>query len=244
NLTVTNNGFNDASNVVLTDPLGANLQYVSATSSQGSFTQSGGIITFSLGSIPVGGRATATISAQSLTSGVVMNTASVTSDIFDADMSNNTAAVTTNVAPSTDIPLANTFLLHSKPGAHQVVYLDFNGHTGPEWGNSTDPIITTPAFDMDGNTSSFSAEELATIQTMWKLVTEDFLPFNVDVTTQDPGSAALMKTSPSDIDYGVRCVIGGDGSWLGTGGGVAQIGSFTAATDTPCYEFSQIFSEN
>jgi hypothetical protein len=43
-------------------------------------------------------------------------------------------------AASGELPasLANTFTLHSLPGANQVIYLDFNGHTttGTSW-NST-----------------------------------------------------------------------------------------------------------
>src|SRR5262249_34993859 len=62
--TVTNTGPDSADNTVLTDSLGANLKFVSATTSQGSFTQSGSTVTFNLGSVANGGTATVTVTAQ------------------------------------------------------------------------------------------------------------------------------------------------------------------------------------
>jgi serralysin len=77
-------------------------------------------------------------------------------------------------------------------------------------------------------------------------VAEDFAPFNVDVTTEDPtlgvGAAALAYSgSTSDASWGIRVCIGGTSSdWFGGGaGGVAYLGSFTWNTDTPCFVFSK-----
>ena len=81
NLTVTNNGPTNATNVVLTDTLDTNLKYVSATKSQGTFTQSGSVVTFSLGSLAVGQTATATVTAQALEAGNLTDTASATSSL-------------------------------------------------------------------------------------------------------------------------------------------------------------------
>ena len=122
--------------------------------------------------------------------------------------------------------------------------MDLDGHTGPKWGNSTDPIIVTPAFDIDGNPSTFTDTELDRIQRIWQRVAEDYAPFNIDITTQDPGSAALMKTSSQDTDWGVRVIVGGDGAWLGSGGGIASVGSFNASVDMPCYIFSDVYDDN
>ena len=98
NLTVTNAGPTNTTNVVLTDTLDPNLQYVSATKSQGSFTHSGGVITFSLGSVAVGQTVTATVTAQALELGNLTDTASATSGLSDANPYNNTAAVVVPVA--------------------------------------------------------------------------------------------------------------------------------------------------
>ena len=69
-----------------------------------------------------------------------------------------------------------------------------------------DPIVS-PAYDLDGNPSSFSNAELDRIQDIWKLVAEDYAPFDVDVTTEDPGQNAIARSSSSDEHYGTRVVM-------------------------------------
>jgi len=104
-----------------------------------------------------------------------------------------------SIAPS---DLGKTFLLHSRPSALHTIYLDFDGHTtlGTNW-NAAYGSIETPAYDFDGDTSSFSDAELERIQKIWERVVEDFLPFDVNVTTQDPGTDALIKSGGGG--YGV-----------------------------------------
>jgi uncharacterized repeat protein (TIGR01451 family) len=97
-LTVTNNGPTTATNVVLTDTLGANLKYVSATKSQGTSSQSGSLVTFSFGTLAVGQTVTATVTAQALEDGNLTNSASVASSLSDANPYNNSASATTAVA--------------------------------------------------------------------------------------------------------------------------------------------------
>jgi hypothetical protein len=141
------------------------------------------------------------------------------------------------------VPLTDTFMLHSRPSATKKIYLDFNGHTttGTSWNTSKGiPSIVTPPYDIDGNTAAFSNTELERIQYIWQRVAEDFAPFDVDVTTEDPGSAGLIKASSSDVNYGVRVCIGGSSyDWYGAGaGGVAYLGSFDWSSDTPCFVFT------
>lgn len=156
-----------------------------------------------------------------------------------ADPALDSATVT-----QTNYPAAQTFLLHSRPGASRIVYLDFNGHTtsGTIWNNNFTggANFTTPPYDIDGNTGSFSATELARIQGIWKRVAEDFMPYDVDVTTEDPGVEALRKSTSTDPIYGVRVCIGGSSySWYGAGaGGVAYVGSFNWNSDSPCFVFT------
>ncbi|HKB03689.1 MAG TPA: hypothetical protein VKD90_15805, partial [Gemmataceae bacterium] len=135
--------------------------------------------------------------------------------------------------------LADTFRLHTRPAAHQVIYLDFTGHTTTEtaWNTVNHPSIVTPAFDTDGNPAAFSPTELERIQRIWQRVAEDFSPFDVDVTTEPPGPDRLRNTGPGDTDWGIRAVVGGDGSWFGAVAGVSFTGSFTWDTDTGCFVF-------
>ncbi|HLA85580.1 MAG TPA: clostripain-related cysteine peptidase, partial [Thermoguttaceae bacterium] len=135
-------------------------------------------------------------------------------------------------------PREETFLLHSNPGASKVIYLDFDGHTttGTLWNNIYGDPIVTPAYTLDGD-SAFSDAELEQIQKVWERVSEDYLPFEVDVTTEDPGVEALRNTGGGDTQWGIRVVIGAD-TWYGSAGGVAYVGSFDWNSDTPCFVFN------
>lgn len=138
-------------------------------------------------------------------------------------------------------PVNMTFKLHSLPGASKVIYLDFDGHTtaGTFWNNSYGAQITSLPFDLDGSGTRWNSVETDRIQFIWQRIAEDFLPFNIDVTTQDPGVEALRRTDASDANYGVRVVISPSNFYSTGAGGVAYLGSFTWNTDTPCYVFTQ-----
>jgi len=145
--------------------------------------------------------------------------------------------------PLPALDLTKTFSLNSLPGANHTIYLDFNGHTttGTAWNTySGKSSIVTPAFDLDGNTAAFSTSELERIQYIWQRVVEDFSPFNVNVTTQEPTLDRLIKSSTTDTAWGVRVAIGGSSyDWFGAGaGGVAYVGSFNWNSDTPTFVFS------
>ncbi|MCA8987137.1 MAG: VCBS repeat-containing protein [Planctomycetaceae bacterium] len=141
-----------------------------------------------------------------------------------------------------EIPLADTFTLHSNPNARHTIYLDFTGHvtTNSTWNSQFGASLNTPVFSIDSSTS-FSNTELQTIQEIWLRVKEDFLPFDVDVTTEEPPVSDLIYSSVSDERWGVRVAIGGTWSdWYGeSAGGVAYRGSFNAYTDTPTFVFSK-----
>jgi pre-peptidase/metallopeptidase family M12-like protein len=132
--------------------------------------------------------------------------------------------------------LADAFELHSKPGSNRVIYLDFTGHTitGTAWNASKgiDPVNVTP-YDTDGNPGSFSAAEQAAVTQTWQRVAEDYAPFDVDVTTQDPGAAAINRSSSSDTVYGTRVLVDPT-SWYQSGcgcGGVAYVGVYDSANN-------------
>lgn len=148
-------------------------------------------------------------------------------------------ADTSSFVQTTQYPASQTFKLHSRKGARRVIYLDFDGHTTPAgtpWGRR----IVTPPYDTDGNTASFSGAERGSIQQIWRQVAEDFAPFDVDVTTEEPGAGSLGYSGPGDTVWGMRVVIGGAGEWYGGGaGGVAILGSFQRASEVPCFVFSR-----
>ncbi|MEY4385215.1 MAG: hypothetical protein RLY20_498, partial [Verrucomicrobiota bacterium] len=149
------------------------------------------------------------------------------------------AGTTENIGPTDPPPFStsDTFLLHSRPGANRVIYLDFNGHTDTSgsWGAGA----TSPPFDIDGSPATFNSTERNRIVYVWQRVSEDFAMYEIDVTTEDPGIEALRKSNGADQQYGVRVVIGGSWTnWFGqSSGGVAKVGSFNWNKDTPCWVF-------
>ncbi len=144
-----------------------------------------------------------------------------------------------------DAPLTNddTFKLHSKPDADHTIYLDFDGSIteGTNWNNSTG--ITTLidiAYNRDGDHTTFNNSELNQIREIWKLVAEDFAPFNVNVTTEDPGVEALRKSGSGDTQWGIRSLHTSNTNGVCGGcGGVAYIGSFSSSVDLPAYSFNK-----
>jgi hypothetical protein len=72
-----------------------------------------------------------------------------------------------------------------------VLYLDFDGATitGTAWNANfgVDTYLAVP-FDRDGDATTFSTEEVGQITGTWMRVAEDYAPFGVDVTTEEPSS--------------------------------------------------------
>lgn len=149
----------------------------------------------------------------------------------------------------------------SYQAARVKIYLDFTGGYVPYWagpanlgdGSVTKGGVYIPPYDFDGDPTTFSAAELEDIHQMWLRAAEAFSPFNVDVTTINPGEEHFV--SPNDC---VKVVIGGSGTWINLSGvvgntnsveeGVAfvssegHLGGYTAAgfpDASTCYVFSE-----
>ncbi len=132
----------------------------------------------------------------------------------------------------------NTFDLESNPNATKTIYLDFDGHHSINnlWGHN----IVFPAFDTDGDDSSFSDAELSQIQKQFLHVVEDFLPFEINVTTKFPGLDALIRSGVGDDTWGTRAVNTQYTNGFGEGfGGIAHLNSFNAAVDDPVFTFNK-----
>jgi hypothetical protein len=116
----------------------------------------------------------------------------------------------------------------SLPGATAKIYLDFGGtNFSGTWAGKTPG--TVPAYDTDGNASSFSATELSNIQQICLRVAEKYSPFKVSVTTVDPGNLNDRETA--------RLIIGGSNTWYGSGGGVAFVNGFTNSSSNVGWVF-------
>ena len=110
---------------------------------------------------------------------------------------------------STTITDADTFFLHSRPSANRVIYLDFDGQmlSGTAWNGGLGGDCYAEPFDNNQVPGSFSPTELNIVKSVWRRVAEDYAPFDVDVTTEDPGYAAINRASSSDLQFGTRALI-------------------------------------
>lgn len=119
--------------------------------------------------------------------------------------------------------LDDAFLLHSRPGAPNRVFIDFDGHdfSGTAWNGGAS--FQARAYDLDGSPETFNATERDRIVDIWHRVAEDLAPFDIDVTTEEPASfdrytGHILVTHTLD-KTGANMPSNG-------GGGVAYVGVF------------------
>ena len=101
----------------------------------------------------------------------------------------------------------DAFKLHSNTGASKILFLDFDGHdlTNTAWSKGT--RLVAPPCDWDGNPLSFSDREKGYIKEIHHRVSEDFAPFDVDVTTELQNEDQITRSSQQDKYYGNRVLI-------------------------------------
>ena len=112
--------------------------------------------------------------------------------------------------------------LRSRANAKGVLYLDFDGAvvTDPFWANGA-TINALP--------SGLSDEKITEI---WKVIAEDFRPFDVNVTTVE------SDYTNGKIGSRMRCIFTPTADAAPTAGGVAYLGSFKWSGTTPCWTFN------
>lgn len=113
-------------------------------------------------------------------------------------------------------------VLRSRPGAKGTLFLDFDGAT-----------VTDPFWN-DGNTIVAEPSGLsdAKITDVWKVIAEDFLPFDVNVTTVEGDYTAAKQ------GMRMRCIFTPTTDAMPGSGGVAYLGSFKWSGTTPCWGFN------
>jgi uncharacterized repeat protein (TIGR01451 family) len=105
-LTVTNFGPSSASGVVVSDPLPAGTALVNATPSNGTVTNSAGVVLWNVGSLAKDAKATLTLVVQANGLGTITNSATVTTATADPNPDDDTASVvTTVIVPTADLAL-------------------------------------------------------------------------------------------------------------------------------------------
>jgi hypothetical protein len=159
-------------------------------------------------------------------------------------------------AATATYPENQTFALHSLPGSTHTIFLDFDGgDVSNTWWNSGSAYNPNPmparyytGFTLDGDPGTFTSAELAYIQEVWRIVAEKYAPFDVDVTTQDPGPAGYSRSGLGDTTYGDHVMITDDAGAVASAcnnscSGVALVGTFDNSSDSSGYfEPAWVFS--
>lgn len=113
--------------------------------------------------------------------------------------------------------------LESLPGAEAVILLDFDGeYVSNTYWNQGNPI--------DAATSGFSD---AKIRDIYKLMSEDFAPFNLNITTN------LAVFNAASKNKRMRCIFTPTKTAAPKAGGVAYLNSFQWNRNDPCWVFNQ-----
>lgn len=152
-------------------------------------------------------------------------------------------SISLQATPTGALELANVFALHSKPGAPNCVYLDFDGHTitGTAWNSGAAASFQARPFDLDGIPGSFNETERKRIADIWHRVAEDLAPFNIDVTTEDPSTfdryTGLILVTHSQDATGVAMPHSG-------AGGVACVNVFGASNYHSYYSPALVYYNN
>ena len=135
--------------------------------------------------------------------------------------------------------LDDAFLLHSRPGAPNVVYIDFDGATisGTAW-NGTHAQLDALAYNVEGDRNSFTDLERTRIVDIWHRVAEDLAPYDIDVTTERPSSfnsqtGTILVTHSIDANgNAINCT---------SCGGVAYVNVFGASNYHTYYSPALVF---
>jgi uncharacterized repeat protein (TIGR01451 family) len=144
-ITVKNNGPNDATGVVLTDTLPTNSTLISTTGG----TVTGGVLTDNIGPLATGASVTIVLFVKPTATGKLIDTASVTGNELDPVSTNNTATTATQsgpiVAPNSDLQVSLTPDSSTVAVGSPVTYFLSIGNNGPSTASGTTVTIQFPS---------------------------------------------------------------------------------------------------
>jgi uncharacterized repeat protein (TIGR01451 family) len=204
-LTITNNGPNDDTGVVLTDTLPTNATYDSASSG----TEAGGVLTDDIGDLASGATeiVTITVTPNSITSTTLTNTATVTGDGLDPDLTNNSDTTTGTIEADSDLAVLITpaFTGTEVPLGSPVTYAITVSNYGPNAASGVVTTISLPAgFDSvivspDLGTYTIDANNNITINTGLLGVSQSST-ITVTATPEATGSATVTTSVTSSVE--------------------------------------------
>lgn len=118
--------------------------------------------------------------------------------------------------------------LNSYIAARPTIFLDFDGQTVRSTGwNSGNTLTCAP--------STMTSTQITDI---FNRVSEDFRPFNVNITTD----STVFLSAP--LNKRIRIIVTPTSGWTSGVGGISYVGSFTWGDDTPAFVFQDRLQNN
>lgn len=136
---------------------------------------------------------------------------------------------------------SGVFGLQSRPGATNILYLDFDGHTISSATAWTSVDLQARPYDIDGDPATFSDAEQANIAEIWRRIAEDFAPFDVNITTQEP---ALFGPTVGRILVTADTDANGNAMPAQGAGGVAYVGVWGRSDYSSRYSPALVYYDN
>ncbi len=146
------------------------------------------------------------------------------------------------VVARASVSITNPPAYHSRPGAPNVIYIDFNGAivTNTSWNSSRSVALwDCGAWSTDTDSNNFSDAEQDNIRRIWERISEDYSSFDVDVTTDvafDPDNytgnkdkVGWLLITPTTDRNGVDCPHKGSG-------GIAYVSVYGGGSYSPNYQ--------
>jgi uncharacterized repeat protein (TIGR01451 family) len=197
-VTLTNNGPDAATNVMLEDLLPAGLTFVSATPSQGAYNSGTGV--WNVGTVSSGTPQTLTITATVVSAAAATNVAAITgADQFDPDTNNNSASAT-ETPQRTDLAIVKTVSDSMPHVGDQITYTLVVANTGPDTATGVTVLDLLPT-GVTFVSASAGQGAYDNVTGIWDVGTVAFsatATLNITVTVAIPGQIENTATVDGD----------------------------------------------
>jgi uncharacterized repeat protein (TIGR01451 family) len=208
---IHNNSSAMATGVLLTDTMPTGVPFVSVSSTQGSCTRSGDIMTCRIPSLAAGESASITLILQPNAVGSIANTADVTANEQDTDATNNSSTESTTIAPSCDIKVTVNDFKTAVPAGQKNTYtikVTNVGSTNVNGARVTDSfpaIFTGVTFTAtaSGGASGFTTSGTGNINDTVTLPPGSLITYNAAGKVSSSATGTLSNTAAVTAPSGV-----------------------------------------
>jgi uncharacterized repeat protein (TIGR01451 family) len=196
-VTVYNSGPAEATGVVLSNRLPANVTFLAAEASQGACTNLDNVVWCELGTLPGGNNATVRITVQPTVPGGLTNRFTVARLEADAVLANNEVTATTTVVAPPTISVADAATDEGDTGTHALTFR-------VSLSNPSSQVVTADFATADG-TASAGADYWPTngVITFPPGITEQFLSVQIQGDTVDEADETFYLVLSNPVNAGL-----------------------------------------